>query len=335
MALSPTPGSYVRVYRGSGADQDYSDEAMEEVDFSDSKWGGYPRYTVWRIADASKRMMNDSTVPVFQFQNEGDGEWATLMPDAIWYPSGYIYVASGLDEGDLVRCHTGKYMVASEIFGATNADFEDKTEMHDVTDFGKEARERFPGLDDWNATIEAFVASKCAEITTSGGAANSHIRVLHRTGGTAGNSITIDFQNNGAAALSVSVVASDITVDLGTDAGSPISTADEVIAALNADADVQALGVYAMRAAGETGAGVVADSGPYTLAGGAAELDFAAMKGVRQVFAFYRDYDDGLMYVGFGYVDSVTGEGDPSSPAKATLKVSGHNYPLRHVMETP
>ena len=335
MALSPTPGSYVRVYRGSGADQDYADEAMEEVDFSDSKWGGYPRYTVWRITDASKRMMNDSAVPVFQYQNEGEGEWATLTPDAIWYPSGYIYVASGLDEGDLVRCHTGKYMVASEIFGAVNADFEDKTEMHDVTDFGKEARERFPGLDDWNATIEAFVASKCAEITTSGGAANSHIRVLHRTGGTAGNSITIDFQDNDAEALAVSVVASAITVDLDTDLGSPISTADDVIAAINANADVQALGVYAMRASGETGAGVVADSGPYTLAGGAAELDFAGMKGVKQVFAFYRDYDAGLMYVGFGYVDSVTGAGDPSSPAKATLKVSGHNYPLRHVTETP
>ena len=266
MALSPTPGSYVRVYRGSGADQDYSDEAMEEVDFSDSKWGGYPRYTVWRITDASKRMMNDSAVPVFQFQNEGEGEWATLTPDAIWYPSGYIYVASGLDEDDLVRCHTGKYMVASEIFGATNADFEDKTEMHDVTDFGKEARERSPGLDDWNATIEAFVASKCAEITTSGGAANSHIRVLHRTGGPAGNSITMTSRKR-RRGPAVTVVANAITVDLDTSGGSPISTADEVIAAINANADVQALGVYAMRAAGETGAGVVADSGPYSLAG--------------------------------------------------------------------
>lgn len=335
MALSPTPGSYVRVYRGSGADQDYSDEAMEEVDFSDSKWGGYPRYTVWRITDASKRMMNDSAVPVFQYQNEGEGEWATLTPDAIWYPSGYIYVASGLDEDDLVRCHTGKYVVASEIFGAMNVDFEDKTEMQDITDFGKTARERFPGLDDWNATIESFVAAKCAEVTSSGGAANSHIRVFHRAGGTAGNSITIDYQDNGAAALSVSVLANAIVADLDTSGGSPISTADEVIAAINANTDVQALEVYAMRASGETGAGVVADSGPYTLAGGAAELDFAGMKGVKQVFAFYRDYDNGLMYVGFGYVDSVSGAGDPSSPAKATLRVSGHNYPLRHVTETP
>ena len=335
MALSPTPGSYVRVYRGSGDDQDYADEAMEEVDFSAAKWGGYPRYTVWRIAESTKRMMNDSTAPTFQFDNEGAGEFAALTPTEIWYPSGYIYVASGLDADDVVRCHTGKYVVATEIFGAMNADFEDKNEMQDVTDFGKTARERFPGLDDWNATIESFVAAKCAEISSSGGAANSHVRVLHRTGGTAGNSITIDFQDNDSAALSVSVVANAITVDLDTSEGSPISTADEVIAAINANTDVQALGVYAMRASGETGAGVVADSGPYTLAGGAAELDFGGMKGVKQVFAFYRDYDAGLMYVGFGYVDSVTGAGDPSSPAKARLAVSGHHYPLRHVVETP
>ena len=336
MALSPTPGSYVRVYRGSGDDQDYADEAMEEVDFSAAKWGGYPRYTVWRIAESTKRMMNDSTAPTFQFQDEGGpGEFAALTPTEIWYPSGYIYVASGLNADDVVRCHTGKYVVATEIFGAMNADFEDKNEMQDVTDFGKTARERFPGLDDWNATIESFVAAKCAEISSSGGAANSHVRVLHRTGGTAGNSITIDFQDNDSATLSVSVAANAIAVDLDTSGGSPISTADEVIAAINANTDVQALGVYAMRASGETGAGVVADSGPYTLAGGAAELDFGGMKGVKQVFAFYRDYDAGLMYVGFGYVDSVTGAGDPSSPAKARLAVSGHYYPLRHVVETP
>jgi hypothetical protein len=335
MALSPMPGSYVRVYRGSGEDQDYTDEAMEVVDFSASKWGGYTTYQVWRIVDPTKRMMNNSAAPVFQFQDEGAGDWATLTADEVWYGAGYIVVLSGLDEGDAVRCHSGKYLVPTEIFGCEKLDFEDITEIHDVTDLGKDARERFPGLDDWNATLEAFIAAKCAEVSSTGGNANSHIRAIHRTGGVAGNSITFDLQDNDAEALSVGVVASAITVDLDTDGEDPISTADEVIAALNADADVQALGVYFMRATGETGAGVVADSGPYTLVGGADELIFDTMKGAKQVFNFYRDYDNGLMYVGLGYVDSVTAGGDPTSPATTTLKVSGHNNKLWHVIEEP
>jgi len=335
MALSPTPGSYVRVYRGSGEDQNYSDEAMESVDFSASKWGGHAAYTVYRITDATKRMMNNSAVPVFEKQTGGEGEFATITPSEIWYGAGYIVLSAAVESDDVIQCATGKYIVPTEIFGCMNLSFDDKTEMHEITDIGKTARERFPGLDDWEATIEAFVAAKCAEVSSTGGAANSHLRILHRTGGVAGNSITVDFQDNDAGSLSVAVVTNDITVDLKTSEGSPISTADEVIAALNADADVQALGIRAMRATGETGAGVVADSGPYTLVGGAAELIFDTMKGAKQVFNFYRDYDNGLMYVGFGYVDSVTGAGDPSSPAKASLKASGHNYPLRHVTETP
>jgi len=329
------PGSYVRVYRGSGTDQDYSDEAMESVDFSASKWGGHAAYTVYRITDSTKRMMNNSAVPVFEKQTGGVGDFATITPSEIWYGAGYIVLSAAVNADDVIQCATGKYIVTTEIFGCMNLSFEDKTEMHDVTDLGKTARDRVPGLDDWNATLEAFIAAKCAEVSSTGGNANSHIRALHKDGGVAGNSITFDLQDNDAAALSVGVVGNAITVDLDTDAGDPISTADEVIAALNADSDVQALGVYFMRATGETGAGVVADSGPYTLAGGVAELDFAGMKGEKQVFAFYRDYDNGLMYVGLGYVDSVSAAGDPTKPASTSLKVSGHNYPLWHVTETP
>ena len=40
MALTPMPGDYVRVYRSTGVDQNYADEAMQEVDRSAAKWGG-------------------------------------------------------------------------------------------------------------------------------------------------------------------------------------------------------------------------------------------------------------------------------------------------------
>jgi hypothetical protein len=333
MSLSPKPGSYVRAYRGIGSDHNYSNEAMEEVDFSAPKWGGYDRYSIWRIADSSKRMMNDTAVPTFEYQDEGAGDWLALSPDEIWYAAGYIYVSSGLDADDLVRCATGKYLSPTEVFGCALSSFDDITLMNDMTVEGDTARHRAPGLDDWNGKIECFDAKKQAEAVSAGGNANSHIRCHHLTGGTAGNSISFDFQDNDAAALAVTVVGNAITVDLDTDLLEPISTADEVIAALNADADVQALGVYFRRAVGETGAGIVADSGPYTLAGGLDNLDFAAMKGVKQVFNFYGHYTNADMYVGFGYVDKVTRVGKPGDLLKASLNVSGHKLPLRHVAE--
>ena len=333
MSLAPIPGSYVRVLLGSGAENTYTNEAMEEVDLSAAKWSGHAANTVWRIADVAKRIMSNSVAPVFQYDPDGGTDWEALTPTEIWYGAGYIITAD-LGATAVVRCQSGKYLTPSTLIGCDVVDTTDKTECKECTACGDSAKARYPVIDDWEANLEAFVAKKQAELTTSGGAANSHINLRHLAGGTGGNSITLTITDTDQAVLSVAVAGNDITVDLKTSGGTPNSTANEVIAAINTDADCQALGVHAFPVAGETGAGVVAAMVQTALAGGLGYVDFVGLKGVQAAFRFYNDYDSGEMYVGFGYIAEVKWLGKPEDLIKAGLKVMGHGYQLRHVIES-
>jgi hypothetical protein len=207
--------------------------------------------------------------------------------------------------------------------------------MKEVTCDGDTAVHRFPTNDDWDGKIETFKAKKQATATSTGGPAHSHIQGVHMAGGTPGNGPTFDLQDNNDAVVTVVVVGDDITVGLKTSGGDPVGTALETIDALNKNADVIALGINFVLPAGENGSGVVADSGPYTLADGLDTLDFATMKGVRHLFRWYGDYANGDMCVGFGFVSDVDWIGGPADLLKAGLTIQGSGYPLRHVCETP
>ncbi len=333
MVLSPQPGDFVRIYTGRGADNTYANEAMEEVDLSAAKWGGYAANTVWRIADATKRIMNDSVAPVFQYDPDGGTDWEALTPSEIWYGAGYIITAD-LGASAVVRCQSGKYLTPSEIMGCATKTFTDKTVMKECTCYGETSVSRVPTIDDWEASLEAFLAKKQAELTTSGGAANSHITLRHTPGGDAGNDITLTITDTDQAALSVSVSTNDITVDLDTSGGTPISTALEVIAAINADADCQALGVKAFIPSGESGAGVVSAAVQASLSGGLDKIAYEDMKGTRPAFRFYTDFANGEMYVGFGYVADVDWVGGTQDLLQAGLTVQGTKYKLRRVRES-
>ena len=184
MALTPMPGDYVRVYRSTGADQNYADEAMQEVDRSAAKWGSQARYTIYRITAAAKRMMNDTALPGFEVNFNSAG-WVT-MPACwadIWYGTGYIDISgksnlnsfydwepnssldsclnSTLESGalvaaDAIRCHTGKYLAATEVLGCATRSFEEKDATQDVTSFGDMAIARFPTISDWSGKLEVF-----------------------------------------------------------------------------------------------------------------------------------------------------------------------------------
>lgn len=184
MALAPMPGDYVRVYRSTGADQDYADEAMQEVDRSAAKWGSRARYTIYRITAAAKRMMNDTAAPAFEVNFAGAG-WVT-MPSCwadVWYGTGYIDVSSisdlnsyydsqlnsALDDclnstleitalvaADAIRCHTGKYLAATEVLGCATRSFVEKDASQDITSFGDTAIARFPTISDWSGKLEVF-----------------------------------------------------------------------------------------------------------------------------------------------------------------------------------
>lgn len=106
------------------------------------------------------------------------------------------------------------------------------------------------------------------------GVLNAGLVVTSKSVGTLGNATRIRFVNPGtpSAALGVVVAGSEITVNLGTTAGSaPNSTATQVIAAIVAAVPANAL-VAIVNEAGSTGAGVVAaTAGSVALTGGADE----------------------------------------------------------------
>jgi len=331
MALAPTPGSYVAVFYGSGAGSSYSDEAMEEVDLTDQ---GYARYTVYRITDADKRALLDSEAPVFEWQDGGVGEFSTLTPSEIWYGAGYIVLSSALDGTDVVQCASGKYLSPTQISACKNRTYKRLKSFEDVTCYGDEAAERFPTIKDWNATIDTLHAGICATLTTTGGNANSHIRLIHFEGGVAGNSITLTMTNpGGTGTIAVTVTGTDIDVTLAVTDGSITSTAEDVVQALNADVDVRALKVRAEVVSGETGAGIVAALEETALSGGLGAIDWEDLDGVRLLFQFYDVEDSGIMCVGFGYIESVDWPGGPDDLTKAILTISGAKHPMYRVVE--
>ncbi|MEI6449767.1 MAG: hypothetical protein WCP98_07425 [Actinomycetes bacterium] len=110
-----------------------------------------------------------------------------------------------------------------------------------------------------------------AVLTTALAGANNDLTFLAKTGGTAGNSITVALVATGNdTPLSVDVASSAITVNLATGgAGAITSTASQVRAAINADTDAKAL-ITASLAPGNSGVGVVTALSAANLAGGAA-----------------------------------------------------------------
>ena len=111
-----------------------------------------------------------------------------------------------------------------------------------------------------------------AVLTTALVGANNDLTFLAKTPGTAGNGITVhlDAPDEANAVLSVDVDTLAITVNLATGSGKAItSTAAQVRAAINADAEAKAL-ITASIAPGNSGVGVVTALVATNLAGGAA-----------------------------------------------------------------
>jgi hypothetical protein len=179
MSLSPKPGSYCRVYRSNGSDLNYSSTAMSEVNLSASKWGSHARFTVYRITDSAKRIMNDSALPSFGKKIHGVGDYvglavsdllendSLLLPNddllldaldvsEVWYGAGYIVLGSALNFDDTVACITGKYRAPTELLGCATRQFEDKTVMAEYTSIGNTAVKRWPILDDWAGKLDVF-----------------------------------------------------------------------------------------------------------------------------------------------------------------------------------
>ncbi len=322
------PGHHVAIYYGTGSGTSYSDEPLEEVNLTPM----FPRYTVYRVAADSKQLLTDSEVPVIQFDDEGDSNFAAVTPSEIWYGAGYFILSTPRLAADVGRVHSGKYLTETEIGYCAKRSLDRMLGEEDVTVYGDEAVTRTWTLKDWSAELTVLYATVNATATSAGGAANSHITAEHVAGGTAGNGATFDLQDNDDLAVTVSVVSDDITVGLKTDGADPTGTALETVAALNADPDVVALGIVFSVASGEDGTGVVADSGPYTLAGGLDEIDFSALLGSRLLFRIYDSTSTPrVVNAGFGFITKISDSEGPSSVMKQTLSVVGRDYPMYRV----
>jgi len=322
MALSPVPGSYCRVYFASDGSGTISDVAMSEVDLSSQ---GYPRYSVFEIPSATYRYLNPDEVPVFQRQVHGSGDWETLNPANIEYCGGRIYLQSPINSDDNVRCHSGKYYTLTELLGAATMSFTETVESQEITCLHDSFVSRYPTVDSWNASLDVFWARKCAEYTTSGGNANSHIRFWHYPGGEAGNDITITLSDPGSnnQPLSIEVSGTDVTVSLATDEdGDIVSTASEVAAAINASAECRTIGLMAHTKAGESGDGVVSAMTSQSLVGGLDAQNFVELKGSRLVFVFYDVYEDDRRHEGYGMIEEVSWTGGPKDVVKMSIRVS-------------
>lgn len=106
----------------------------------------------------------------------------------------------------------------------------------------------YSATNDWNGT--AYVQSGTNTVSihatlTVGGTTGANNRIVYRAlaAGTGGNSIRVAHVNDGASQpLTVTVSGNDITVHLATNGASAItSTANDVVAAVNADAPASAL----------------------------------------------------------------------------------------------
>jgi hypothetical protein len=324
MVLTPLAGSYVDIYYGDSAvtPSDYSNEAMEAV-----TQPGYSARQVFRITDATKRIMHDSTVPTFDLGG------VPFTPTEVWYGAGYIYCATPLAAG-AVRCLTGKYLAPTRLFGCVARSVNEKVAMVDITCYGDTSVARYPTLKDWDGKLDAFVAKLCAELQTIGGNANSHFILRDRTGGTAGNAKSITITQS--TTLTVTLNTHDVAVTLATGG----NTANEVINAINAAATVLADGMMAYPLPGETGTGLIAvlshqhlneTTAGATGTAGRDAIDFETLKGTRLVMRWYQKYADGIMQVGYGIFDSLDWAGGPADLLKCSINVSGGQYPLRQV----
>lgn len=115
----------------------------------------------------------------------------------------------------------------------------------------------------------AFGQKAYATLTTALTGTNNDLKFTAVNRGVGGNDITVAYVVSGASTpLSVDVTGTDIVVNVETDGSSAaVSTADEVMDAVNGDAAAAAL-VSAALASGNDGTGVVTALAETPLAGG-------------------------------------------------------------------
>lgn len=309
------PGSYAAVYLASGSGIAVTNEAMEEI--SDIE-NGNPRYTVYQITDEDKQALDISTVPTFEKQVHGAGDWTSLTSNIreIQYPGGRVVLTTALNSDDLVRCATGKYLTKSRIWAALSTKISDKSIMKDVTPLGSLGKKNYPVIDEFDIGLDVFANNECAQLVAN------DLTLTHQPGGTAGNAISYEVLNPGGLnTLSVTVTASKISVNLGHSGSAIISTNQNVVDAVNADPSVIRLGVVAQCEMTDA-ASLAAAFSEDNLAGGVDPIAYADKKGSLLMPVMYADEDNNIRWEGYAYLSEINSDLTPDDIIKQSLTLS-------------
>lgn len=321
MVLEPQTGRDAAVFIASGADQEFSDDALEEVNATAL---GYPRYTVYQPANSAKRVFNDNEVPVVQFDTGGDNNFAAVTPQEIQYSGGWIILSSARGATDQGRIHSGHYLVISQALGALTWKKSGEWETEKVIFLGDSGPSIIPLYKKWSATVEQIWARAQASLSTNLTGDNNDLTLTHEGGGAIGNLYNLTLVDPGGnnQPLVVTALGYNITASLATNAGGAITTtALQLMNAINASVVLSGKKIRAALKAGNNGSGVCTAMSQTYFSGGADAVNYSDID-EKIVAALFIDTSGGEKYIGFCTI-ATEGEIDAGKLVKQTLKLDG------------
>lgn len=324
MALVLTRGSMAAIYLARGTNNDFSNEAMNEVNLSAD---GYARYTWYEVSDNAKRYLNDDEVPVFEADTAGNSVFLTITPSEIQYCGGRIHLSTARGATDVVRVKSGHYFTVESFLGCLDWSIDKNWKTESAQHMGDSVPSELLIHKEWNVTINAHWMATSASLTTTGGNANSHITLTHEPGGTDGNAIALTLTDPGApGSLSVAVTGDNIVVTLAYATGAITTTAKQLATALNCPA-VLALGVTAKVKDSETGLGIVAALSHTHLSGGIDPEDYAE-EDSKLVVVCYSDYSNDKRHEGYGMIKGFSPKITAGEMIKSQIQFKSTGTPL-------
>lgn len=310
------PGTYTAIYIAEPAGISMPQEAMEEV--SDLE-NGNPRYTVYQVAEDSKQNLDMDTVPVFEYQVHGAGGWSDFTANQIreiQYPGARLVLNTPMNNDDIVRVKTGKYLAKTQIYGALSTKIVDKSKMDNITPLGARCIRNIPVIDEFNLSMDIFLYKLNAQLVAN------DLTLTHRLGGIDGNAITYVVTKGTDSIFGIVVSGNAIAVTLATTGTTVTTTNAQLRDALNADPFIRRLGVIAECEFADQG-DLATTFSVQNLAGGVDVVKYADKKSNKIIFEVYLDTDTNIRIHGYGYIESIDSPID-IGVAKQSLTISSY-----------
>lgn len=323
MALDPDElmlGKYAALYYGSGTPQALTNEPMEEI--SDIE-NGNPRYTVYQITNEDKQALSLGTVPVFERQIGGTGDFADIPSSEILevqYPGARVVFDAAQGVSDVIRVKSGHYLVKTQLYGALTVKISDKTIMKDVTPLGAKAKRNFPTIDEVSVSLDAFLSKICSSLLTT------DLKLTHYDGGAAGNDLSFEMVDPGTThALEITVTGDKISVTLGYATGAINSTNQQVIDAVNADPFVRRKKVLCEIIDEADRDELAVAFAEDDFAGGVDAENFSDKKSSPLMLEIFGDEDNDVKWQTYGYLSEIGNtNASPEDVVKQSLTFSSY-----------